>query len=122
MDKLGILFQIRDDYQNLQSKDYSNNKGFCEDLTEGKFSFPIIHSIHSNPDNPLLLHILRQRSTEYSVKCHGLRYMESTGSLAYCEMVIRNLVDDAQEMIREDVGQDKGDGIQGVLNLLDLRR
>lgn len=48
--------------------------------------------------------------------------MESTGSLAYCEMVIRNLVDDAQEMIREDVGQDKGDGIQGVLNLLDLRR
>lgn len=35
-------------------KQYSNNKGFCEDLTEGKFSFPIIHSIRSNPNSRTL--------------------------------------------------------------------
>lgn len=42
---LGLYFQIRDDYCNLSLKEYSDNKSFCEDLTEGKFSFPIIHGI-----------------------------------------------------------------------------
>ncbi|EXX55352.1 farnesyltranstransferase [Rhizophagus irregularis DAOM 197198w] len=55
---IGIHFQIRDDYMNLQSDKYADNKGFCEDLTEGKFSFPIIHSIHSDPDNRQLISIL----------------------------------------------------------------
>jgi geranylgeranyl diphosphate synthase type 3 len=45
---IGLLFQIRDDYMNLQSAAYASNKGFAEDLTEGKFSFPIIHSIRSS--------------------------------------------------------------------------
>jgi geranylgeranyl diphosphate synthase type 3 len=46
---LGIHFQIRDDYINLISDDFHDKKGFAEDLTEGKFSFPIIHCIHSDP-------------------------------------------------------------------------
>lgn len=44
---LGLYFQIRDDYCNLSLKEYSENKSFCEDLTEGKFSFPIIHAIQN---------------------------------------------------------------------------
>ena len=42
---LGLYFQIRDDYANLCLEDYSVNKSFAEDLTEGKLSFPIIHAI-----------------------------------------------------------------------------
>lgn len=42
---ISLLFQIRDDYMNLQSTEYGDNKGFCEDLTEGKFSFPVIHGV-----------------------------------------------------------------------------
>jgi geranylgeranyl diphosphate synthase type 3 len=42
---LGLLFQIRDDYLNLRSGDYTENKGYCEDLSEGKFSFPLIHAL-----------------------------------------------------------------------------
>ena len=37
LDNLGLFFQIRDDYANLCSKEYSDAKTFCEDLTEGKF-------------------------------------------------------------------------------------
>lgn len=48
---IGLLFQIRDDYMNLQSGDYAQNKGYCEDLTEGKFSFPMIHSIRASPSS-----------------------------------------------------------------------
>ncbi|KAJ6123999.1 Terpenoid synthase [Penicillium samsonianum] len=35
-------YQIRDDYMNLQGTDYSKRKGFCEDLDEGKLSYPIV--------------------------------------------------------------------------------
>jgi len=33
------------------------NKSFCEDLTEGKFSFPVIHSIHAAPHDRRLISI-----------------------------------------------------------------
>lgn len=45
LDLIGLLFQIRDDYMNLSAESYAQNKGFAEDLTEGKFSFPMIHGI-----------------------------------------------------------------------------
>ena len=52
---IGVLFQIRDDYMNLQNDDYTTNKGFAEDLTEGKFSFPIVHGVRANPADRQLL-------------------------------------------------------------------
>ena len=55
VNELGLYYQIRDDYINLQSNKYMENKSFCEDLSEGKFSFPIIHSIQSNPNDKRLL-------------------------------------------------------------------
>src|SRR6266852_1187611 len=65
---IGIIFQILDDYQNLSSPQYTDNKGLCEDLTEGKFSFPIIHSIRARPENMQLLNILKQKTEDEQVK------------------------------------------------------
>jgi geranylgeranyl diphosphate synthase type 3 len=33
---------------NLQSTEYAGNKGYCEDLTEGKFSFPVVHAVRAD--------------------------------------------------------------------------
>ncbi|OZJ05414.1 hypothetical protein BZG36_02003 [Bifiguratus adelaidae] len=83
VDLIGILYQVRDDYFNLQSTQYHDHKGYCEDLTEGKFSFPIIHSIRSAPSNRQLLNILHQRTESVEVKKYAVQVMEGTGSFEY---------------------------------------
>ena len=37
---------------------YSQAKGYCDDITEGKFSFPVIHAIKSRPNDNQVLSIL----------------------------------------------------------------
>ncbi|KAM5528310.1 geranylgeranyl pyrophosphate synthetase [Fusarium oxysporum f. sp. phaseoli] len=79
---LGRFYQIRDDYMNLSA--YSAQKGFAEDLDEGKFSFPVVYSLEKDPElRGQILAIFRQRPSsgaaeakplsrkvkEYLVKC-----------------------------------------------------
>lgn len=117
MNLIGILFQIRDDYQNLSSPEYLNNKGMCEDLTEGKFSFPIIHSIRARPQNMQLLNILKQKTDDEQVKRYAVSYMEGTGSFEYCRKVLQTLTDRARVLVG-DLDNDGKHG-KGVLKILD---
>lgn len=117
MNTIGLLFQIRDDYMNLSSTEYAENKGLCEDLTEGKFSFPIIHSIRANPQNRQLINILKQKTTDDEVKKYAVKYMESTGSFEYCRVILRELKEKALTMI-EDIDEGSGQGL-GVRMFLD---
>lgn len=34
---------------------YEHNKGFAEDLSEGKFSFPIVHGVRADTSNRQIL-------------------------------------------------------------------
>ena len=61
---LAEYFQIRDDLMNLTNHDYHQSKNYCEDLTEGKFSFPVIYAIKKDPCDTRLLNILRQRTED----------------------------------------------------------
>ena len=116
---MGIIFQIRDDYQNISSPEYSFNKGMCEDLTEGKFSFPIIHSIRTRPENMQLLNILKQKTEDEQVKRYAVQYMESTGSLEYCRKVLSTLMERARRLLDElDDGVGKGRGVLKILEKL----
>ncbi|KAH7149398.1 isoprenoid synthase domain-containing protein [Dactylonectria estremocensis] len=114
---VGLIFQIRDDFMNLSSKEYSNNKGMCEDLTEGKFSFPVIHSIRSNPSNLQLVNILKQKTSDTQVKRYAVAYMESTGSFEYTKSVITILIKRARKLAEEiDGGQGLTKGIHKILD------
>lgn len=77
---LGIIYQVKDDYLNLKSD--TLNKGFCEDISEGKFSFPMIHSLRSSTDHTLM-GILRQKTTEVGIKTFALSYLQRTNSFQY---------------------------------------
>jgi geranylgeranyl diphosphate synthase type 3 len=113
----GLIFQIRDDYMNLSSSEYSNNKGMCEDLTEGKFSFPVIHSIRTNPSNLQLVNILKQKTTDVQVKRYAVAYMESTGSFEYCRSVLAVLIDRARK-VADGIDEGRG-GSKAFQKILD---
>ena len=102
---------------NLSSTEYTENKGLCEDLTEGKFSYPIIHSIRSNPSNRQLINILKQKTMDDEVKKYAVKYMESTGSFEYCRNILRDLNEQAMAMIESiDEGMGQGAGIKIILD------
>ena len=92
VDTLGLYFQIRDDYANLADAEYEANKSYCEDLTEGKFSFPIIHAICADPHDKQVLNILRQRTEDFDLKRHAVRCMERSGSFVYTVGVLDELL------------------------------
>jgi geranylgeranyl diphosphate synthase type 3 len=79
---LGIIYQIKDDYLNLTDHTLQQNKGFCEDISEGKFSFPIIHSLRNSSDRTLL-GILKQRTQDDQIKRFAVDYLKRTDSFAY---------------------------------------
>jgi len=96
---LSLYFQIRDDYINLVNIEYHKNKSFCEDITEGKFSFPIIHAIHAHPQDTRLINILKQRTEDVDVKKYAVQYLEQTGSLVYTKTRLDELKDEVLQHI-----------------------
>ncbi|KAK8725345.1 hypothetical protein OTU49_010822 [Cherax quadricarinatus] len=97
---LGLYFQIRDDYANLCMKEYSDSKSYCEDLTEGKFSFPVIHAIRTKPDDQQVINIIRQRPKDLEVKRYCVSLLEKFGSLQHTKETLITLEGEAREEIR----------------------
>jgi geranylgeranyl diphosphate synthase type 3 len=100
--QLGLYFQILDDYLNLQSDTYAKNKSFCEDLTEGKYSFPIIHCIHAMAPDRRLSNILRQKTEDLDIKRYALRLMQDAGSFEYTKTRLVKLHSEIVEMLERN--------------------
>lgn len=101
VETIGVFFQTLDDYLNVSNEQYHQNKTFCEDLTEGKFSYPIIHSVHIAQAicDQRLFHILKQRPTDIAVKQFCVRLMEETGSLEATRVRVESLRQDVYRIL-----------------------
>lgn len=76
-------------------------KGFAEDLTEGKFSFPVIHALRNNTTGCReLLNILRLHTEDKDLKMYAVKFMrEETGSLEYTKTTIRKYSKEAKGLL-----------------------
>ncbi|KAF2138682.1 uncharacterized protein K452DRAFT_360926 [Aplosporella prunicola CBS 121167] len=124
---IGLLFQILDDHRNLKSAMLSQQKGFAEDLTEGKFSFPVIHAIRADPSNLVLINILKQKTNDVEVKKYAVSYMERKGSFEYSKVCIQELqqkaftlVHAAEAQIEGEEGKAGADGIRRLLEKMNV--
>ncbi|KAL2830140.1 isoprenoid synthase domain-containing protein [Aspergillus pseudoustus] len=91
----GRYYQIRDDYMNLTSADYTTKKGFCEDLDEGKFSLPLIHLLSHSPHPDRITSALYNRPAatglHKEVKTYILEAMQSARTFEYTREVLGHL-------------------------------
>ncbi|KAF6746807.1 farnesyltranstransferase [Ephemerocybe angulata] len=114
----GVYFQIRDDLMNLSSPEYTSNKGFAEDLTEGKFSFPVVHGIHTDRSNRQILNVLQKRPSTPTLKIHTIEYLRNhTKSFDYTLGVINTLERKTREEIARLGGNEKLERIMDLLKV-----
>lgn len=86
-------------------------------MTEGKFSFPIIHSIRTDPNNRQLLNILKKRSDSLEIKQYALQLLERTGTFDYCRKFLANIEVEARKEIAQLGGNAKLEKIMDMLSI-----
>ncbi|VVC98906.1 unnamed protein product [Leptidea sinapis] len=128
---VALYFQIRDDYCNLMKNEeieewpkFNNGRNeqinkynFCEDLTEGKFTLPIIHA-SKQPGGEAVLNILRQRTKDINLKQYCVSVLESLGSMEYTRERLRQLDRQIRNEIEKLGGNPELIAIMNALNII----
>ncbi|KAK7418726.1 geranylgeranyl pyrophosphate synthetase [Neonectria punicea] len=113
---LGQYFQIRDDYMNLVDTKYTDQKGFCEDLDEGKYSLPLLHALQHDSTG-ILTSMLSMRRTQGRLsvqqKVLMLERMEACDSLEWT----KSLLGDLDGQILAEIGNLEGETGMGKTTL-----
>ncbi|KAF1348454.1 geranylgeranyl pyrophosphate synthase [Delphinella strobiligena] len=104
VDVIGLIFQILDDLKNVCDERMAAQKGFFDDLTEGKFSYPIAHVVWTNsPEKDHVVDLLKLRTEDRAVKADAAMCLERAGSLAHTRQVIETL-DKRARLLMVEVG------------------
>lgn len=110
---------------NLQK--YTAQKGFCEDLDEGKMSMPLIYLLRYSPRNVTTISIFHQRSVQGFMpdvsKKFVLKVMKETGALARTVDYLAQLETDIMAEIRaiEDFTGIECPELQKLISSLSIR-
>ncbi|KAF3189019.1 hypothetical protein TWF788_011150 [Orbilia oligospora] len=92
---IGRFYQIRDDYMNLTSQEYTNSKGHLSDLDEGKYSLMLIHALNNTTEGTKLKSLLTIRSRQGNLSAEQknivMKTLARTKSMEYAFGVLEQL-------------------------------
>jgi len=95
-ESLGVAFQIQDDILNLTEGEFAEKKGLGEDITEGKRSLLVIHTISkaNENDRKRLLEILNMHTKDEKLIKEAIGIIKKYGSIEYSKqkaiMLVKN--------------------------------
>lgn len=95
---IGIAFQIRDDILDVEVKDRKKfGKAFGNDITEGKRSFLVVHTLQvaSDRDRERLLEILNTHTKDVKLIEEAIEILRKYDSPSYAKNFARKLVQDS---------------------------
>ena len=124
---LGRFYQVRDDYQNLQDDTYSEQKGFCEDLDEGKISYPVIACCNTDPAaKDIILGIFREKRDPSvnplpkSTKIFMLQIIDRSGAFESTWNMLQTLGKDTWDALLalEEATGKASPGLQQMIKML----
>ncbi|KAJ5108610.1 hypothetical protein N7456_005285 [Penicillium angulare] len=119
---LGRFYQIRDDYQNLVSEEYTATKGFCDDLAEGKFSIMLIHTLQNSPTADRIRGLLfggTRVGMPEEIRSYILSEMRAAGSLEYTRRIILEVYGTLLELLDElEAGIGRNDLLRNLILFL----
>ena len=79
-----------------------SQKGFFDDLTEGKFSYPVSHAIWTESEyKDNIVEMLKLKTEDGDIKAHVATWLKKSGSLAYTRKVVEELDVRARTLLRE---------------------
>jgi geranylgeranyl pyrophosphate synthase len=94
-ESLGIAFQMKDDVLDLTSTQFTEKKGGCGlDVTEGKRSLPVIHTLKvSNiKDRKRLIEILSMHTSDQRLRNEAIAIMQKYDSIEYAKRFAKRIV------------------------------
>ena len=94
-ESVGVAFQIQDDVLDLTSNEFAEKKGGRgQDITEGKRSLPVIHTLKvAKPqDRKRLITILNMHTSTQSLKDEAISIIQNYHSIDYSKQTARKLV------------------------------
>lgn len=94
-ESVGVAFQIQDDVLDLTSNEFAEKKGGRgQDITEGKRSLPVIHTLKvAKPqDRKRLITILNMHTSAQSLKDEAINIIQNYHSIDYSRQTARKLV------------------------------
>jgi len=93
-ESIGVAFQIQDDILSATGEEFAKNKGYGDDITEGKRTLMVIHTLEnaSEEDKKKLLSILNAHTRDPNEIAEAINILKKHGSVDYAKSVSKEIM------------------------------